>query len=430
MLKDIHFKFRGFHGSPGHCHIRFAKLGNDRPLVIVCSQYRNYYGTSVTNGIEIIAKSLFNNIVNRQIADVTFDRPIPVRVEWHSDANFFDKFLARTFPSKYHERFSTAHLDLPAIFSTIIWIEHYPINHNAYSFQKQYTVVTLQEQGTPSWHGRPSENWLIDKTGFRVDELLPQDEVLDLEIYEQKVETIPHSEVELQSFPGYYQVRWTQMLLTHLPGLLSAARARRGLDDSADLDEYAVHGEIHQFLAVQLPAGELLRKDYPFSKELGIYEGGKEKEVDFAIFSPEKNRLDSIIEVKRTSSKSSSLVAEVKKDIARLLFLSHRFNCSCYLLICGETEKIRENVEKLSEYLSLSDDETERNCDFSLTYSNFSLEYGRLLKDTNLNRGSTRFQGKNESGSNSTMLWQVAEDMETLQTHRPYEFNLGKVTRR
>jgi hypothetical protein len=55
MLKDIHLRFVGFHASTGRCQIRLARLGRDKPLVIVCSQYKNYYGTSVTNALEIMS---------------------------------------------------------------------------------------------------------------------------------------------------------------------------------------------------------------------------------------------------------------------------------------------------------------------------------------------------------------------------------------
>lgn len=49
MLKDIHFRFIGFHGSRGRCHIRLIRAARDKPMVIVCSQYMSYYGTYQKN---------------------------------------------------------------------------------------------------------------------------------------------------------------------------------------------------------------------------------------------------------------------------------------------------------------------------------------------------------------------------------------------
>jgi hypothetical protein len=106
MLKDIHLRFVGFHASTGRCQIRLARLGRDKPLVIVCSQYKNYYGTSVTNALEIIAETLFYQIANNQVDGVSFDMSLPIYEEWHADVNFFDKILAKIFPEKYGGRFS------------------------------------------------------------------------------------------------------------------------------------------------------------------------------------------------------------------------------------------------------------------------------------------------------------------------------------
>ena len=291
------------------------------------------------------------------------------------------------------------------------------------------SVVTLNDSGSPTWHGRPTAKWLIEKTGFDIDALLPQDDSLDLDAVESKIETLPKSEEELRSIPGYHHVRWTEEIVRFLPGLLTSARAYRGRTDQSDLEELSVHDEIEKFLAIKLPARELFTREFQFSKELGIYEGGKEKAVDFALFTPEGDRVDSLLEVKRTSSKSTGLQSEVAKDIARLLLLSQRFRCSCYLLICGNMAVIRSELAKIDKYISLVDEDPSRDREFSVLPENFDKEYRSLLDRFQISTGFSRLQGENSSGSNLAVLWQVAANQDNLRMHRPYEFNLSGITR-
>jgi hypothetical protein len=428
MLKDIHFRFTGFHGSAGRCQIRLARLSKDKPLVIVCSQYKNYYGTSVTNALEIIVEALFYQVAINKISGVAFDDPLPVFEEWHADANVFDKLLARMHPAKYGHRFSVRRLNIQEIFSRIVWVENYPQDIKSFSFEKHLSVVTLDASGSPTWHGRPTEKWLEEKTGFGIDELLPKDESLDLDSIEAKIETYPTAEEELQSFPGYHQVRWTKELLDFLPGLLSSARAYRGRSGNDDLEELSIHDEIEKFLAVKLPARELFEREFKFSKKLDIYVKGKEKAVDFALFAPDGDVIDSLLEVKRTSSASSDLLDEVMKDLARLLLLSKRFRCSCYLLVCGDAEVIESELSKMA-YLSLTDEDKLRDQQYSISSADFDTEYGALLERFDIQDGASKLQGKTKSGSNLSILWQIGVAQAELHMHRPYAFTLGGIAR-
>lgn len=428
MLKDIHFRFTGFHGSDGRCQIRLARLSKDKPLVIVCSQYKNYYGTSVTNALEIIAEALFYQVANNNITGVAFDQPLPIIEEWHADANVFDKLLARMHPAKYGNRFSVRRLNIPEMFSRIVWVENYPIDIKSFSFDKHVSVVTLDVSGSPTWHGRPTAKWLEEKTGFAIDQLLPQDENLDLDSIEAKIETYPRAEEELQSFPGYHQVRWTKELLDFLPGLLSSARAYRGRSDNADLEELSIHDEIEKFLAVKLPARELFEREFKFSKKLDIHVKGKEKAVDFALFAPDGDVIDSLLEVKRTSSASPDLHAEVRKDLARLLLLSKRFRCSCYLLVCGDAKVIDSELSRMTE-LSLTDKDGMRDRQFAISSKDFDPEYSALLDRFDIEGGASKLQGRTMSGSNLSVLWQIGVSEASLQMHKPYIFTLGGITR-
>lgn len=154
MQKDIHFKFVGFHGSDGRCHIRLVKASKDKPLVIICSQYKNYYGTSVTNALELIAEKLFYEIANGRIEGVSFDFDLPVYEKWHADTNSFDKLLTKALPNKYRHRFKDRLLDILKIFDQIVWIEHYPKDVGLLQDTATVSIVRLDENGSPNWqHG-------------------------------------------------------------------------------------------------------------------------------------------------------------------------------------------------------------------------------------------------------------------------------------
>jgi hypothetical protein len=430
MLKDIHFRFPGFHGSAGRCHIRLARADRRSPLVVVCSQYTNYQGTSVTNALEIIAATLFDQIARGEISGVSLDEPLPWQSEWHSDVQWFDKVLARVFPEKYENRFLTTYVDASKAFSKVVWIENYPVELTSSLFPfKHLSAVTLDESGSPVWHHRITSEWLVEKTGFSIDALLPLDESLDLRAIESGIEIIPHTTQELWSVPGYHHVRWTKELLDFLPGLLSSARAYRGRSGEADLDEYAVHDEVEKFLAVSLPARELFKREFKFSKLLNIYRGGKEKAVDFALYSPEGESVDSLLEVKRTSAQSNDLRAEVTKDIARLLLLSSQICRSCYLLVCGATEIIDRELAAMGMCLSLADEDDSRDRQFKTSDIRIDSEYAGLLQQFDVNHGFSKLQGITSAGPNRAVLWQIAAQHADLRMHRPYEFSLTKARR-
>jgi hypothetical protein len=430
MLRDLHLKFPGFHGSAGRCHIRLARASRTDPLVVVCSQYTHYYGTSVTNALEIIAATLFEQIAEGRIADVFLDTPIPFREEWSPDANWFDKILARTNPDKYGSGFLTRRIDVPKAFASIIWIENFPLELTSSLMAfKHVSAVTLDEAGSPVWHHRLTRDWMIEETGFTAEELLPPDDLLDLRLIDTDVQSISATSEETLSVPGYHHVRWTKELLDRLPSLLSSARASRGRLEDSDLEESAVHDEIEKFFAVSLPVREVFTPEFPFSKLLNIYTRGAQKAVDFALFKPEGNVVDSLLEVKRTSTQSSGLRSDVAQDIARLLLLANSLQCTCYLLVCGATNIIDQELRVMRTCLSLVDEDADRDKRFAASDLSLNNQYAKLLQEFTISIGYSRLQGITYNGSNCVVLWQIAVQEESLRMHRPYEFNLTSTGR-
>ena len=60
------FAFPGF-SSEGRCYLRVLESNNK--YVFVCAQLKNYYGTSITNAIEQIAKNAANKVLRPNIKE-------------------------------------------------------------------------------------------------------------------------------------------------------------------------------------------------------------------------------------------------------------------------------------------------------------------------------------------------------------------------
>lgn len=422
MLKDLHFRFTGFHGSRGRCHIRLIRAAGDKPLVIVCSQYINYYGTSVTNAVETIAKKLFYDIANKHIEGDDICSHLCIHRWWDSDVNLFDKLLSFIFPQKYKSRFSSLRIDLVEYFSKIVWVENYPETFSVYSGKKHLAIVKMSNNGYPNWFGI-NDNLFFKETGFTISEVLPDDDELDLNKVELKIDYAKYDVDELGNWQGYSIRRWTKKIVEQLPERLSAFRHEHSIDNEEDISELSIQDQISKFFCVELPAPELFEREFKFSKILGINVKGKEKSTDFVIYKPNRE-IDSLLEVKRTSFYNNNLVNEIKKDIARLILLSDKLHCYCYFLLYGNVNLLEKELLKLDKYLSLNDEISFMKKEFLINGGDFKSEYDELIKFRNINKGHTMLQGKKLNQKNGVFLWQVAVNKEMLTLHRGYEFIL------
>lgn len=433
MNKDIHFKFFGFHGSDGRCHIKIAQSSPEKPIVIVCTQYKNYYGTSVTNALEIISEKLFYEIVNRRIEGVQFNFNPPIYNKWHDDVNSFDRVLTKYFPEKYTNRFQDKLLDIPKTFNNIIWLERYPGNiglgHDTLS------AVTLNSEGRPNWNYQVSDNFLLDKLGFKKIDLLANDNELDLEkvkkISELKSILIDHKNNKYlykneQSTDNimFRQTRWINDFLEILPSKLITNRADIGDDKEASIDEKYVHKDIANILALKMPASDLFDRDFKISKLLNIYTSGREKECDFVIYEPHNKDINSLIEVKRTSENNSTLESGVSQDIAKLALCSSNFNCNNYLLICGDKNIIINQLTNI-----LKDSLLNANENFKLLVSSLNLtsEYQKYLRNNGINNIYIRLQGYSGDDKSTVFIWKISHEEILLDSQKPYEFTIQKI---
>nr|WP_163502606.1 hypothetical protein [Halomonas socia] len=432
MLKDIHFKFIGFHGSDGRCHIRLAKAGKDKPFVIICSQYKNYYGTSITNAVELIAEKLFYEIANGRVEGVSFDFELPIHEQWHADTNGFDKLLAKALPRKYHHRFKDRLLDILKIFNQIVWVEHYPKDVGLLQDAASASIVRLDENGNPHWQHRiRSEDY--SAIGFKPNELFPSGKEIDLEFVRNvsELKTFqpnddPNDHALNGEFEGgeresleFRQCRWINNLLDLLPAKIHTERADIGDKSDASVEEKYVHRLISNILALKMPDSGLFERDFPISRRLGIYKGGREKECDFVIYHPENKVPHSLIEVKRTSDSNVDLESGVHQDIARLALCTKKFGCFSYVLVSGDLQLIEKNLI----YSPVSSLDITQDV-FELSASSLTLDsdYLSLLGKFGLNSIFIKCQGYAGEKKSAVYIWEVSDNKDSLGSQRPYEF--------
>jgi hypothetical protein len=427
MIVDIHLRFKGFHGSDGRCHVRFCKASHATPLVIICSQYKDYRGTSVTNAAKIIAEKVFYLVANNEIDDIRFDFELPVYDEWDHDVTLFDKLLVRLSPAKYWARFMTRKLQIDEIFSRIIWIEHYPEGWGSSGNERRYKRVELDKDGHPGWSAL-SDAWLTQHTGMSSAELLIDSNQLTLHRTDGQVrQAYQSSEVTLKR-SSLQIVRWTEELVANLPAMLASHRARIGHAPHEDISESTVRDLITGMFASRLPSANFFKSDFNFSEALGITARGRPKNMDFAIFDPAGRELDAILELKRTSTKTPALGTGVAKDVARLLLLSRRFRCPCYLLVCGDIVFIREQLDRPDGMFSFDEHPSFMDRHFSVGAHGFDREYGELLDRFGILQGATRLQGMKANSHSSVLLWQVSADKHGLSSNRPYRYDIHAVS--
>src|SRR5262245_15363199 len=299
MIVDIHLRFNGFHGTDGRCHIRFCKASHAMPLVIVCSQYKDYFGTSVTNAVETIARKVLYLVANDEIDDVRFDFELPLYDEWHDDVMLFDKLLVRLSPAKYRARFMSRKLQIEEVFSRIISLEHYPEGWGTSDNEMRYCRVTLDENGHPAWSD-VSDAWLKQHTGMSIQELLIDGSQLALHRTNGRARQVYQSSEITLKRSGLQIIRWTEELVAGLPALLSGRRARIGQASDEDISEDTVRDLITDIFASRLPSTNFFKPNFNFSEALGIKARGRPKNLNFAIFDPAGQELDAILELKRT----------------------------------------------------------------------------------------------------------------------------------
>lgn len=426
MLKDIDFEFVGFGGTQGRCHLRLVRASDTAPLVVVCSQYADYYGTSITNGFELIVTKLIDDIANSRVEGVGFAGPVPTIAGGRSE-HLLERLLQRMLPKRYRSS-SAVSVDFVQLFASVIWIEHYPKGTGLLTDVATASVVSLGSDGSPIWrHGVSNE--VIRASGLSREQLFVEGTDIDLAqcapTWQAGTELAAPTPQQLDTaLRGYRQVRWISDLLEVLPRKIRGDRFDIGIDDSTPYDEKYLHRLMAQIFVHALPAPELVGRDYPIGRTLGLYRGGRDKECDFVIFQPDQNRPYAVLEVKRTLAKRGTLQREVAHDLARLALCSHTFGSHAYQVVVGDIAQIRAELTGL---LSCAFDVNAPALPIPVATMGLDREYRGALDKAGISQLYVQIQGVTDEKASSVLVWEVSHAPDRLENQRPYRFQLLSV---
>jgi len=398
-MKDIDFNFIGFHGTPGRCHIRIARKSANHKIVVVCSQYKNYYGTSVTNAMEIIASKLFNEIYNNKLYNLSKHS---LDLVWHDDVNWFDKKLVDFNEKKYKYRFMSHTLNLHKVFDEVLWIERYPKGVCSFEFDNLYAVATIKENGFPEWKGRPTDEFVKVQTGYDIEELF-LDSDFDLNSINESLFFINDSSVnketliDLNSIERDYE--WIDDILKILPAKIISHEFDIGTKENEMLWEKDIQSLICTIFNTCFPHSDLFDNEYAVSSQIGVVnKPGSKKKCDLVIFSPGKGTPSSMIEVKRLVCVNVPY-SSFCQDLGKLLLYSKLIGANAYFLVCGEPDGISDFQERIAE-------------EFPVDELDLSSEYRKLLTNNHIFTVFTKLVGRSKDGS--VAIWKIAHDKESI----------------
>jgi hypothetical protein len=423
VIIDFHFNFVGFHGTDGYCHLRVAQKSSKSKLVIVCSQYKNYYGTSPTNAIELIVEKLFYDIVSKKIEGINLPKIVTYEV-WHEDVNLLDKLLVAINPLKYKKRFKNELLDIPKMFKDLFWIERYPKGTGLWAHEDNYNRVTMGDQNDPHWHGRPSDELIRNETGFSISELFADPELLDLKLAKKELDELDLA-LKFISNKVNRPVRWTQEILEQLPSRIKYTKFSTGTLDDDALWERDIQKLIEEIFTICFPARDLFGSEFKVSKNLGIYNQGGEKECDLVIFEPDSNLPSVMIELKRACKSSKNQISTISQDIAKLLLYSKVIKSDTYLIICGNKNELNDLADALSSILSFNNESQETlDTHYHAKDLKLTTEYHNLLRDYGIHSVYSRLIGI--SDDRTVAIWQISHIHDKLINNKPYLYRLVK----
>jgi len=151
------------------CHIFIGKIRNR--YSVVCTQLPNNSGTSITNGFEMInekVKAIIKNYQSSLRDDLMSSLNDPKTYVRGVLKKFFGIGMSKIIP-QIISRFNL-------IQQKINWIEQWPINTAFDKNKNEYSIVTVDQMGSPNWKG-----------GYDVNDIY-----LKYEIKKEILESIPH----------------------------------------------------------------------------------------------------------------------------------------------------------------------------------------------------------------------------------------------
>lgn len=412
-MKDIDFNFTGFHGTPGRCHIRIARKSANHKIVVVCSQYKNYYGTSVTNAMEIIARKLFNEIHNNNLYDLSLSER-SVELVWHDDVNWFEKKLVELNENKYKYRFMSHTLNLHTVFDEVLWIERYPKGVCSFEFDDLYSVATIKESGFPEWKGRPTNELVKENTGYDIEELFLESDfdlksTKESQIVNNGLTVSTEPLIDLNSIERNFE--WIDDILKILPAKIISHEFDSGTKENEMLWEKDIQSLVGSIFNTCFPHRDLFDNEYAVSSKIGVTnKSGSKKKCDLVIFSPGKKDPSSMVEVKRVVC-SDVPYGAFCQDLGKLLLYSKLIKSNAYFLVCGEPDGINNFQELIRE-------------EFSVHKLKLSDEYSSLLKKNHIFTVFTKLVGSSRDGS--VAIWKIAHDKDSIDRNNSARYVISE----
>lgn len=151
-------QFRGF-GGQGQCFLRVWIA--DGKFLVLCAQLPEYFGTSVTNGMEAVQEAVVKKLLGEK--SETGESVLEIRLQFP-----FIRSLISSQDSIEADIFSKA---IQIFMGNCLWIEHYSRSTGIVD-QDSYAVVSFGHDGAPSWSyvSRNSiEKMLADPSFIEID---------------------------------------------------------------------------------------------------------------------------------------------------------------------------------------------------------------------------------------------------------------------
>jgi hypothetical protein len=125
------FTFPGF-WREGECDL--TVYIRNKSIIFICSQRRDYHGTSVTNAVEAIRHKAIEKICNDRLVTATASRTLLERI-------FLTEARVRKALNSAVRRF---------VAENSKWIEHYP-DGTGVAYEDAYAMIHFTASGEPAW---------------------------------------------------------------------------------------------------------------------------------------------------------------------------------------------------------------------------------------------------------------------------------------
>ncbi|CAH6878578.1 hypothetical protein VCHA40P238_50049 [Vibrio chagasii] len=165
-IKDFHFT--GFSGIDSQCSISLL-FPETKPssVVVACTQKKDYYGTAVTTGFELILKTLINNSLNGEYGE-------ELRKLFLEDSpekqTLTQKLIGLVSNRKPKEKYKSL-IDLFEN-DALIWLEIYPEKTGIIDDRITIQRVFLTEDDSPVWSNLIGKEYVENKLNVDYDEVI------------------------------------------------------------------------------------------------------------------------------------------------------------------------------------------------------------------------------------------------------------------